>query len=337
MAGKRKPNPIKEAKETLALVFDKVQHVKGTDRFIVGNKEDLWGVVDIEGNEVIPLKYTRITTTGGSYFKAYGNKVFTTYSVMSEIDVKEQTLFDINGKVLHEHGAFSTSKLLLERGILFGQNSDSRYYVPKKTDKYTGALYLDFYTGKVYEIPSVFTEISISEVLPGIILLGFDERVISEEKLKEASNCETGIKVKYEPNIELYGFRYDTTDDRDIEIKPLKDCCDTCELEQYEGVIDENNNVVQKLTNAKTNFSQEIFREICRIKELEAKGKTICYNECKLAYIPETVSVATIRDQEIIIDNETSMIIHFIRDMKHPYHKDYNFKSLYNFDEYPGV
>ena len=180
----------------LEIIYDKVMVSKNHDRYIVGNTDGEWGVVDSNGNIIIPVKYTRITTSNDKVFRVYGESVGTKATMFGKFNVKVQSVFTYDGKQLIDFKPYAKALSIGKYGILLGDElctgSNDSYYIG--------------YNGEVFHITDKLKGAYITKYVPELIV------IVDESALN--------YNMGHRPDI---GIRAD----RDkIELKSLKDCYD---------------------------------------------------------------------------------------------------------------
>lgn len=166
---------IQSTIDRLSIIYDKVQKSKRADRYIVGNKDDSWGVVNSDGEIIIPFNYTRITTSNDTFFRAYGEFDIRFASMYSS--VKEQSIIDYNGNVLVGPMCFSKNLLVGKYGILLGQ--DASCYTP---DDYEHPYQIWFvhYNNGIVSLGDDIKEARFNVNMPELIfLLNADNKIVN--------------------------------------------------------------------------------------------------------------------------------------------------------------
>ena len=144
------------------MIYDKVQKSKSHDRYIVSDGTN-WGVVDSCGVPIIPLKYTRITTSQDKFFRVYG-EVYPNYFDMM-FAPKYQSIFDYDGKELNTPEPFNKHIVIKGNGLLLGY---ARAY---QNQEGWHAAYADYASGKVITFDDDVHAINVNKFMPDIIMV----------------------------------------------------------------------------------------------------------------------------------------------------------------------
>lgn len=186
---------IESTVDRLSIIFDKVQKSKKYDRYIVSDREK-WGVVDSKGNIIIPLKFTRITSSNDTFFRVYGeNSGIFIQNKGGIIECKYQALYDYEGNELMPMSPYNKVISAGNNGLLFGFTT----------------LQMEF-----------------NDVETNITYIGYDKRILKIDSRILCGNVNEHIQnliTLIDKDNKVYGLRID----KKFDIKQLNEVYDAIE------------------------------------------------------------------------------------------------------------
>lgn len=197
---RRQKEKIELTIQTLSMIFDKVQKSKNHDRYIVSDGTN-WGVVDSTGTPIIPLKFTRITTSNDRVFRVYGEISIIPATNIWDINptfAKYQGITDYDGNMLLALSPYNKILSIEKRGLLFGYSMP----IDEILGVDTNIAYVDYDKG-AFIFPEKIVKVYMAGYIPELIL-GLSEdktayglRVDKELKLLDIKDAYDSIeKVK---------------------------------------------------------------------------------------------------------------------------------------------
>lgn len=151
----------------LSIIYDKIQKSKRHDRYIVSDGEK-WGVVDSIGNIIIPLKFTRITTSNDKLFRVYGEqsgvKVF--IPMVGDMEYKYQSVYDYEGNQLCPMMPYTKTLSIGKYGLLLGFSTTEL----KVNNQETHLTYIG-YDKQIIEFEDNIVQAMVSKYIPEMIFV----------------------------------------------------------------------------------------------------------------------------------------------------------------------
>lgn len=232
-----------KAVELLSIIYDGIQKIPKTNKFIVKSKDEgKMGVVDSEGNIIIPLEYTRITSSKGKLFRLYGEISYNSRTFTYRgATTKYQSIADLDGNILTPSIPFVTTISVGNYGILLGfdyiplkntvnYNFNGRLVKlenPTDTEEIGGLIYVG-YDKSVIEFDESIESATYSPLVPDLLVLNKVERRVNDTAESDINRIER-IDT-------FYGIRLD----KGNEMHDIVDCYDKLErIKEKRETVDE--------------------------------------------------------------------------------------------------
>lgn len=244
------------SRDKLSIVFDDVRFAKRYDRYIVVNSDKQFGVVDLQGNVVIPIEYNKITTTNPAIFRVFGD--YDQSRMASFGKCRYEAAFDYDGNQLFPFTSFTKILLIGNNGFVFGNEFPAKDAVNNLSPYSNSPMYLVNSEAKCLRIPEEYDWMAVNKQITSVVFLGNKMRGSRTAELSKAIHVTNGL---------------DIVDLKDIasEILPLQKFIDTVS-ESYANEVKKNKKwntgvdpaerLAEAITVIKASFDTENFKAV---------------------------------------------------------------------------
>lgn len=250
---------VMDSVDKLSIVFDDVRYAKRYDRYIVVNSDKQFGVVDLQGNVVIPIEYNKITTTNPAIFRVFGDYDQSRIGSFGSL-CRYEAAFDYDGRQLFPFTSFTKIILIGGNGFIFGNEFPSQDAVSNVMPNTNSPMYLVNHEAKCLRVPKEYGYAIASKYVPSIAVLV--KRTANENRVDSSKVVHIAKGVDIVDLVSVVD-----------KILPLQEFIDT--------VAEEYANEVKKKQrwNVKVDAMERLMEMVTVVRT------TFNYNECKALFI----------------------------------------------------